>query len=278
MDAAINGVGSLFGALFDGLMVPLSALSLGWSLAIISTLLGAVMLVVFKYTGDPDLLYTSVKRMQAYMMEMRLFDREPKLVFKAMGKLFWWNFKSIVALLGPMLWVTVPMLLLFFQMEHYYGMRPVHPGETAVVTVKFASTGDVDKLSLESDGGVEVETNPVLSKRRAMASWRVKGLEAGHHELVLHVGQDTYQKSFDVGTERVRVSKRRAAAGPDALVYPVEPKLQAGPVSWIDVRYPTTDTPWLGTSMHWLLWLVIVSLIGALLVRWVVNLWRPHTL
>ena len=278
MDAAINAVGSLFGALFDGMMVPLQALSLGWSLAIISTLLGAVMLVVFKYTGDPDLLYTSIRKMQAYMMEMRLFDTEPKLVFKAMGNLFWWNFKSILALLGPMLWVTVPMLLLFFQMEHYYGMRPLEPGESTVVTVKFASTDDIDAVSLESGSGSEVETNPVISPRRAMASWRVKALEEGHHTLVLHVGDRTYEKSLDVGTRRVRVSKRRSSAGPDGFVYPVEPMLEPGPVSWIDVRYPTTDTAWLGTSMHWLLWLVIVSLVGALLVRWVVNLWRPHTL
>ncbi len=278
MDAAINTVGQLFGALFDGMMVPLQALSLGWSLAIISTLMGAVMLVVFKYTGDPDLLYTSIKRQQAYMMEMRLFDREPKLVFKAMGNLFWWNFKSIVALLGPMLWVTVPMVLLFFQMEHYYGMRPLEPGESVVVTVKFQSPEDIDEVSLESGSGAEVETDAVLATRRAMASWRVKGLEEGHHTLVLTVGETTYEKSLDVGTERVRVSKRRAYEGPDALVYPVEPKLDAGPVSWIDVRYPTTDTPWLGTEMHWLLWLVIVSLVGALIVRWLVNLWRPHTL
>ena len=278
INAAINGLGSLFGALFDGMMVPLQALSLGWSLAIISTLLGAVMLVVFKYTGDPDLLYTSIKKMQAYMMEMRLFDTEPKLVFKAMGNLFWWNFKSILALLGPMLWVTVPMLLLFFQMEHYYGMRPLEPGESTVVTVKFASTEDIDAVSLESGSGSEVATNPVIAPRRAMASWRVQALEEGHHILVLRVGERTYEKSLDVGYGRVRVSKRRASARPDGLVYPVEPMLEGGPVSWIDVRYPTTDTPWLGTSMHWLLWLVIVSLIGALLVRWVVNMWRPHTL
>jgi len=278
MDAAIDAVGQLFGALFDSMMVPLQALSLGWSLAIISTLMGAVMLVVFKYTGDPDLLYTSIKRMQAYMMEMRLFDREPKLVFKAMGNLFWWNFKSIIALLGPFLWVTVPMLLLFFQMEHYYGMRPIEPGETAVVTVKFGDADDIDAISLESGSGAEVKTKPVISPRRAMASWRVEGVAEGHHTLLLRVGQQTYEKSLDVGTERVRVSKRRASAGPDALVYPGEPKLDAGPVSWIDVRYPTTDTPWLGTSMHWLLWLVIVSLVGALGVRWLVNLWRPHTL
>ncbi|MEM6293474.1 MAG: hypothetical protein AAGA54_19535 [Myxococcota bacterium] len=279
MDAVINIVGQLFGALFDGMMVPLQALSLGWSLAIISTLLGAVMLVVFKYTGDPELLFTSIKRMQAYMMEMRLFDREPKLVFKAMGKLFWWNFKSILSLLGPMLWVTVPMVLLFFQMEHYYGMRPVEPGDSAVVTAKFMNEDAmVGPISLEGTDGAEVETAPVIAKRRAMASWRVKGLEPGEHTLTLHVGDESYTKTFTVGTERTRVSKRRAYLGPDALVYPIEPRLESGPVDWIDVRYELTETTFLGTQMHWLLWLVILSLVGALLVRWAVNAWRPNTL
>ncbi len=273
-------LGQLFGALFDGMMVPMQALSPGASLTVISVLLGAVMLVVFKYTGDPELLYTSIKRMQAYMMEMRLFDREPKLVFKAMGNLFWWNFKSIMALMGPMLWVTVPMLLLFFQMEHYYGMRPLHAGESVVVTARFDDTEAMGlPLSLTSaDEGVVIETAPVVTKRRKLVSWRVRGDTLGEHSLTLSVGDETFEKTLTVSDTLTRVSKRRARPAPDALVYPVESRLAAGSVKWIDIRYPPTMTRLLGTDLHWLLWVVILSLLGALGVRWAVNAWRPDTL
>jgi hypothetical protein len=73
------------------------------------------------------------------------------------------------------------------------------------------------------------------------------------------------------------VSKRRASRPEDVLLYPIEPSLAAGPVAWIDVRYPSTDVAVLGLPMHWLIWLFIISFFGALVIRWLVNARRPGT-
>jgi hypothetical protein len=64
----------------------------------------------------------------------------------------------------------------------------------------------------------------------------------------------------------------------DAMLYPVEPRIDAGSVAWVDVRYPAISVSILGVPMHWLVWLFIISLVGALVVRWIVNFWRPGTL
>ena len=272
-------VGSICGALFDGLVLAFGWLGPGGSLTVISVLLGVVMLVAFKWIGQPGALEGAMAKMQAYMMEMRLFDREPKLVFGAMGRLFWWNGKLFMALLRPVLVATLPMILLFIQMDHYYGMRPLEIGETAVVTAKFNDEeAFAGPIQLTSEPGVTVETQGVRSPKRGVISWRVRAEEQGVSQLTLAVGEEQLTKTVTVNDELERVSKRRPLKAADAMLYPIEPRLPSGAVSWIDVRYPPIDVSILGVPMHWLIWLFIISLVGALVVRWIVNFWRPGTL
>ena len=164
-------------------------------------------------------------------------------------------------------------------MDHYYGMRPLKVGETTVVTAKIGEEEALmGPIELTSEAGVDVETKAVRSPKRQIVSWRVKANEPGVADLKLTVGEQELTKTVTVGTELTRVSKRRAYKAADALLYPIEPRLEKGPVAWIDVRYPATDTPFLGVPMHWLIWLFIISVVGALVVRWGVNAWRPSTL
>lgn len=274
-------VGRIFGGLFDVLLLPFSALSPGWSLFAISMVLGVLMLLAFKWIGEPAELELGKNRMQAHLMEMRLFDREPRLVFKAMGQLFWWNFRFFLATLKPMLVATAPMILLFVQMDHFYGYRPLHPGETTVVTAKLedfepALAGAVELRA--TDDVVEVQTPPVRSPARRLVSWRIRGLQEGQSQLELRVGEDTVTKSVTVGHELRKVSRRRVSNGRDLLLHPIEDPMDAGPVRFVELDYPAIEIEWLGYRTHWLVWLFFVSLFGALIVRWIVNAWRPGTL
>ena len=274
-------VGRIFGGLFDVLLLPFSALSPGWSLFAISMVLGVLMLLAFKWIGEPAELELGKNRMQAHLMEMRLFDREPRLVFKAMGQLFWWNFRFFLATLKPMLVATAPMILLFVQMDHFYGYRPLQPGETTVVTAKLedfepALTGAVELRA--TDDVVEVQTPPVRSPARRLVSWRIRGLQEGQSQLELRVGDSTLTKSVTVGHELRKISRRRVSNGRDLLLYPIEDPMDGGPVRFVDLDYPAIEVEWLGYRTHWLVWLFFVSLFGALIVRWIVNAWRPGTL
>jgi hypothetical protein len=272
-------LGTIFGVAFDGLVAVFGWMGPGGSLVVLSTLLGVVMLLAFKWIGEPGALEAAMAKMQAYMMEMRLFDREPALVFGAMGRLFWWNFKLFAALLRPVLVATLPMILLFIQMDHYYGMRPLEVGESAVVTAKFDDgAAFYGPIQLTSEPGVSVETLGVRSPERGIISWRVRAQENGVSLLTLMVGEEEVTKTVTVGDELQRVSKRRATQTADVMLYPIEPRIPTASVAWVDVRYPTISVSILGIPMHWLVWLFIISLVGALVVRWIVNFWRPNTL
>lgn len=276
-------IGRIFGGIFDAYLAVFGALSPGASLTVMSLLLGVLMLLAFKWVGDPKELETSRHRMQAFLMEMRLFDQEPKIVFGSMGRLFWWNLRFFVASLRPAVIATIPMVLLFVQMEHYYGRRPLRDGESAVVTAKLRHfEKSSQNVQLESSPGVAVETPPVRSPKRELVSWRIRA-DAGTNELseatlTLVLGKAEVTKSVTTGVGRTRVSMRRVSTVPDLTLYPVESAIEANNVLWVDVAYPSIDVAIFGLELHWLIWLVLISVIGAFGIRWGVNAWRPNTL
>lgn len=279
----MSTVAAVFGAITDALLGLFGWLSLGNSLVLISLLLGVGMLYVFRGVGDGQALEDGVRRMQAHIMEMRLFDREPKLVFQAIGRLFYWNFRFMFATLKPMVIATIPMLFLFFQLEHYYGVRPLKPGESTTVTVQLNDpaplTANQVSLSSTDEDVVVVETAPLRQPVQGRVRWRIRGISEGRANLRVTTPNAVYDKQVDVSRSPVgRISSRRAVSTADTILHPVERPLPAGVVYWIDIAYPSISVSWLGLSMHWIIWLFIVSLFGSLLVRWLVNRIRPGTL
>lgn len=235
------------------------------------------MLLAFKWVGDPKALETAKNRMQAHLMEMRLYDREPRLVLRAAGSLLVWNARFFVASLRPALIATVPMILLFVQMEGYYGLSPLRPGSATVVSA--ALDAPADGVELRADNGLVVETPGARSAGGTLISWRVRALDvSGHAALKLQVGDRELEKSVSVGTKPMQVSPRRVRAPGDVLLYPVELPLDAPGVREIRVQYAPRSIELFGIESHWLVWLVLVSVLGAFVVRAVVNRIHPGAL
>ncbi len=281
-------LGRIFSAVFDGYLAAFGWLSPAASLVLLSLLLGLLMLYAFKWVGNPSALERSQARMQAHLMEMRLFDNEPRVVLRSMGRLLWWNLRFFFASLRPAVFATLPMVLLFVQMEHYYGVRALEPGETAVVTVELVGGEPTMRETIElapTFGVARVSSPPVRARTRGpinKVSWQVRGLEPGVELMVLRVGKRTYGKTLHVAedptTRRQTISMRRVRRDSETLLYPIEPRLPEGPVYSIDVAYPQTDTAVLGFELHWLIWLVLVSVFGAFLLKWIVERFKPGAL
>lgn len=275
-------VHAIFGAITDALIAMTSMFDPGLGLVVASGVVGIVMLAIFRYASDHDDIEAAKHRMQAHLMEMRLFDREPGVVIKAMGNLFAWNGRYFLRSLKPAAVLMPPTIFLLVHFDHAYGARPVNVGEEAIVTAKiggdesFEATAGQAKLS--GDATVEVETMGVRSIADREIAWRVRGIEAGTGTLTLEVGDETIEKSFDVEGPLRRISYRRGNSRSDRLFFPVEAPLESDKVEWIDIRYPAFEPPVFGFAIHWLVTLFIVSVFGALGIRVIVNKIRPGLL
>ena len=77
----------------------------------------------------------------------------------------------------------------------------------------------------------------------------------------------TIEKGILVAQGPRYFSARRVSSPFDLIWYPAEARLSPGDVDWIEVRYPEATVHTLGLDVHWLIWLLALSMVSALLLK-----------
>ena len=254
-------------ALIGGILWPFSGHNPMLSLVPLSVLLGMGMLWVFRRTSNQEAIRKVKVRIHAHLYEMRLFVDEPLLVWQAQWGLMSANVRYIGMMLVPALVMTAPMVLILAQLECFYGYTPLDPGQTATVTVQMKSTGVGLTPALRAPEGIVVETPPVHVDGGRQISWRVRALRPMAGDLQFVFPDETVEKSVHAGRGPQYLSERRVSSAFDLLWYPGESRLEAGPVDWIELRYPPATVLALGLDLHWLIWLLVLSMVSALVLK-----------
>lgn len=235
----------------------------------ISVLLGAAMLWVFGHTSNQEAIQAAKRRVQARLYEMRLFTDEPSLVWKAQVGLLSANARYLRLMLVPAVVITVPMALLFAHLEAWYGLAPLPPGRETLVTVQMKTPLDPAAAppSLAAPPEIAIETPPVRVFFERQVSWRIrpKAPVSGVLRIVLPGG--AVEKTIQAGAGLRYISDRRVSRLWDLVWHPAESRLPAGNIDWIEIRYPAATMRWLGLDLPWLVWLVLFSLLSALLLK-----------
>jgi hypothetical protein len=257
----------ILSGLIGGILWPFSGHNAMLSLVPLSILVGIGMLWVFRGTSNQKAIRKVKARIHAHLYEMRLFVDEPLLVWEAQWGLMSANVRYIAMMLVPALVMAAPMILIIAQLECFYGYTPLEPGQTAIVTVQMKSTGVGLTPALKAPEGIVVETPPVHVDGGRQISWRIRALRpvTGHLQFVFP--QKTLEKSVYAGKGPRYLSDRRVSSAFDLLWYPGESRLPAGSVDWIELRYPPATVHALGLDLHWLIWLLVLSILSALLLK-----------
>ncbi len=146
------------------------------TLAPLSVLCGIVTAFVFRRFSSSGIRQT-VNRILAYLMELRLFVDEPRLVWNTQRHLLRENLRLFGQIAIPSL-ITVPLIgLVMWQADAIYGHTPLRAGDAVVVTAHMKS-GDLGNVRLEAPAGVAVETPGVRVPRSREVSWRIRPREA----------------------------------------------------------------------------------------------------
>lgn len=287
--AIADGAASLFGAL-DAILNPvlspvLSVLNpvctflgdityamLGWlpgwlSLTIVSSALGLIMLVAFRYTSNQVQIARAKDGIKANLLALKLYKDDLLVTFKTQGRLLWAVARLQRYILTPVAIMAFPMLLLLAQMAARHQWRPLAEGETALVRVKpdNAAAAPSD-LRLESGGGVAVEVGPLRGQGDIV--WRIRGIEPGRHQLTVKAGGQTYAKEVVVGPPLSRVSALRPGKEWTAqLLYPIEPVVPpSGFLREILIEYPPLPH-WYYGSDWWMVSVLAVSMLVGFVFR-----------
>lgn len=251
-------------ALMSGILSPFSGHNPMFSLVPLSLLIGVGMLWVFRRTSNQEAIRKVKSELQAHLYEMRLFTDEPLLIWKAQWGLLKANVRYIGRMLVPAAVTAIPMIVIFAQLECFYGYAPLEPGQEAIVTVQMKDGGLDPIPELRVPDGIALDSPAIRVDGQRQISWRIRATRPVAGDMQFVFPSQTLDKSVQVGVEPQYVSERRVSSALDLLWYPAESRLPAGPVDWIELRYPKATVHALGLDLHWLIWLLIFSMASAL--------------
>lgn len=222
---------------------------------LLAILTGVVTTITIRRTTDASALRAAGRKIHADLLEFRLYFDEPVLIWRAWMNLLRDNLRLLLLFLPAMLILALPTVWLMVQLDVIYGLRPLHPGEPAVVTAQLNRRLEVkDHLDLQGRAGVQVETPPVRIVRANQIAWRIRAAGEGRSALDFRINGRAVTKSIATGAGPMILSPRRSVSLSEFLLHPEETRLPEGDVAWLAVDYPKREE-----AIPWLAWFLVIS-------------------
>ncbi len=217
-----------------------------------AVLTAAAWLWVFRRFSRRERIALAKRQVRARLYAMRLYGGEPALIVRAQKELLLWNLRYLALMLRPTAAVIIPAVILYAQLDHLYGRRPLAPGESAIVTAGFGADAGLLTVEPTLEGhGIVVETPAVRLPGRRQACWRVRAPGAASGSVTLRLPGVAAVKTVDCGSGLRYLSARRTVSA-------------RGKVRWIEVSYPAAKPSLFGYRMEWPVWFVVVGLAAML--------------
>ena len=225
------------------------------------------MLLIFRYTSNQKKIKETKDKIKAYLIEIRIFNDDLGILLSAQKNLLFYNVKYLMHALRPLLFMTVPVLIILIQLQGWFGYRPLAVGESAILKVKFTDEGMkvLSNVSAVVDNGIVIETLPLRNPEEAEVEWRFRAKELGEHTIIVKAKDYAFQKKIVVSGEKfTRVSPSVVGSNPlEIILNPGEKPLPKNPlIKRIEVGYPSRVFEILGWKTHWLVLFFVFSIIS----------------
>jgi len=253
-------------------LLPFTKINPWAGLIFISLLTAFLMLFIYKKFSNQKAIHQAKNQIKAYLLELRLFQNDFRTLLTTQKELFLTNVRYLACNLQPLLVMIVPIFLLLAQMNLWFGYRSFKPGETLLLKVKFISSVEVDKLSLDLEvpPGLTIDSPLLRIIDENEADWRLKVEEKVSQPLVIRVNGKRYNKEIVVGGSKLeRLSPYRFRQNLwQELLYPGEKPLPSDSyIKEIELTYPEQRLSFLGVKFHWLVAYFLLSIIFGLALK-----------
>jgi hypothetical protein len=224
------------------------------------------MVWVFGRTSDQRGMKQVKRRIQAGLLELRLFVDEPVISLRAQRRLLTANLRYLALALRPALWMAIPVGLLLIHLESFYERAPLRLAEPAVVTIRMSAAWDpsAPPPELIAPEGVQLLGPPVRVPATREVSWRILPSSPGTRILQFQFNREIVSKWMEAGGQQQYVPGRIVRSAWGSLLSPGEGRIHAGFADWIEIRYPEAELRVFGVRVNWLVWFLAVSMAAGL--------------
>jgi hypothetical protein len=223
-------------ALFDVLLYPLGRFPAFLGLLFVSLLSGIGMIAVFKIVSNQEKIADLRRRMGGEILGILLHVSSPGTVLRFAGRLIWSNTVYLSYLLKPLLFMAVPFMLVWGQLEARYGTEGMDELLPVTVTVQFRDELPGREEILVQTTGARLVPPLVMVQAMNQVSFRVVSESRADAALLLNGtatgigrtgewngsrilrGFDATPSLWNIFTPHVQVV-RRVPGGPDSGWY-----------------------------------------------------------
>jgi len=221
------------------------------TLAAFSAAAGVLILLVFKATANQRALRSARRKLRVNLLAIRLFADDPLLILRSQGRLLAGTGRYMALLLPAFLVIAIPLFFAWDQLDAVWGRVPLAPGEAVVLTARLSDPAA--RLRLVAPDWLPVESPPVHVEAEHEVSWRLRVSRAGSGTVCVTAGAERTCKWIEARPGLHYLADREKAA--------------AGPILWLEMRYPRNDLALLGISASWPVWFFLISAATALAFR-----------
>lgn len=265
MTSLLHGIDRFFD-LFFRLMKPLPALAV---LMVFAILTAAFSLVTVRWTSNQKAIRKIKDSIGAHVLEVRLFSDQPRVVLRAYVGLLRSLCGYLLCALPSALVLTLPLLLIFGQLEDRFENSPVTPRLDFLVSASLGSEDSLPDVALRLPPDLYQTAPAVRMAHEREIDWRIQAKRSGVFDIYLVLQGEEVSKRVVVGSDASSIAPRRGVGNVlQQIMSPSEPPLpHGGWVQQIQIQYPARRFdvgPW---SLGWIAPYIVLTIIAALLLR-----------
>jgi hypothetical protein len=250
---------------FDLLLRPFRCVHPIYALALLSLLTTLLALLVFRYGSNQRALRRAKDRLEAHVLEVRLFQDQLRVVLRAYARLLGGVLIYLRHSLRPLALLALPLLIILIQLESYFGHAPVQIGNNFIVKARIAGNASLDEVSLRLPNGLKLTSPALRIAEQREIDWRIQADRPGQCAVDVLVAGEAFTKQIIVGEGLSRVLPARMRTNlVEQFLHPGEAQLpDAGPLESIEIQYKPRNVRLGGFDLHWLVPFLVITLLGA---------------
>ena len=232
--------------------------------AVVSVVIGLLMVVVFRYTSDQKAIRRAKDRLKAHMLAVRLFQDQLPVVLKSYVSILGGTGRYLQLAFKPLLFVIIPLVVLIVQMDRYLGFMPMQSGQPFLLTVRASNPDLLNDLSLQLPETLKLTAPAVHIPAENEVVWRVVAERDGEYDANVGAAGRTFSKRVVVSSQMARLSPVRLRGQFWARLFESgEPALPGdSPIQKIAVNYPARSIPFAWLDWNWIWLFFVLSLVA----------------
>jgi hypothetical protein len=256
----MNAMYEFYRSVFGALVSALSSMGDSLALALVSAIAGIALVFLYKFVSPQKRIAATKRKISGTIMESVLFRHDVATSLLAQGRAILLSMKYAGLAIPALFALAIPALLVLGQLYAHYGLTPVQPGDSLIVTAQLQNDADPGILRLE---GRDISiTDPVRIEALQQVSWRLH-VEGDQPEITIF--SDTASQSLPLlgvttpASSAIEPLWSAWVLGAQAPSSELSSTLQSLSINYLDRTHVLFGIEW-----NWVILFLIISLIAGL--------------